>query len=311
MGRHGPRRGLVAAGLHPSPFPHADIVTTTNHKTLRGPRGGMIFSRRELPPGVDPADYPMVKPTLAATIDRACSRRPGRPADAHHRGQGRGLKLAAEEFRATSDGVQRRSWRDPAALGARLMTGGTDNHLILVDVTPLGVTGREAERLLDEIGITVNKNAIPFDTTTEHRLRDPDRDAGHDQPGLRADEMRAIARLIVEAIPRATTPATARLAAEAREIADRFPVPGPARGVRRDRRATVRCAIPVDELHAGCSAPRRSDRRRLRLRRGSSASCSRPASGASRPFGIVDRADPAGQHHPDPPGGGIAVCPRS
>jgi glycine hydroxymethyltransferase len=63
--------GLVAAGLHPSPFPHADVVTTTTHKTLRGARGGLIFARRELPTTADPADYPMVKPTLAATIDRS------------------------------------------------------------------------------------------------------------------------------------------------------------------------------------------------------------------------------------------------
>ncbi len=113
-------------------------------------------------------------------------------------------------------------------LGARLMTGGTDNHLILVDVTPLGVTGREAERLLDEIGITVNKNAIPFDPNPPNiasgiRIGTP----ATTTRGFGEDEMREIARLIVEAIAGRDEPAKlARLAASAREIADRFPVPG-------------------------------------------------------------------------------------
>ena len=85
--------GLVAAGLHPSPFPHADIVTTTTHKTLRGPRGGLVFSRRELPEGVDPARFPQVKTTLAAAIDKTrLPGPPGRSADARHRGQGRRLQ---------------------------------------------------------------------------------------------------------------------------------------------------------------------------------------------------------------------------
>ncbi len=225
--------GLVAAGLHPSPFPHADIVTTTNHKTLRGARGGMIFSRRELPASVDPADYPMVKPNLAATIDRSVFPGvQGGPLMHVIAGKAVALKLArTQEFRDYQGQVvanARVMGETLQSLGARLMTGGTDNHLILVDVTPLGVTGREAERLLDEIGITVNKNAIPFDTNPPNiasgiRIGTP----ATTTRGFGPDEMRTIAQLIVEAIAVRDEPAKlARLGARAREIADRFPVPG-------------------------------------------------------------------------------------
>ena len=225
--------GLVAAGLHPSPFPHADIVTTTNHKTLRGARGGMIFSRIELPASVDPADYPMVKPNLAATIDRSVFPGvQGGPLMHVIAGKAIALKLAqTAEFRDYQARVlanARVMGETLQSLGARLMTGGTDNHLILVDVTPLGVTGREAERLLDEIGITVNKNAIPFDTNPPNiasgiRIGTP----ATTTRGFGTDEMRAIANLIVEAIAARDEPAKlARLGAAAREIANRFPVPG-------------------------------------------------------------------------------------
>jgi len=225
--------GLVAAGLHPSPFPHADIVTTTNHKTLRGARGGMIFSRNELPASVDPANYPMVKPNLAATIDRSVFPGvQGGPLLHVIAGKAIALKLAqTAEFRDYQARVlanARVMGETLQSLGARLMTGGTDNHLILVDVTPLGVTGREAERLLDEIGITVNKNAIPFDTNPPNiasgiRIGTP----ATTTRGFGTDEMRAIANLIVEAIAVRDEPAKlARLGAAAREIANRFPVPG-------------------------------------------------------------------------------------
>jgi glycine hydroxymethyltransferase len=225
--------GLVAAGLHPSPFPNADIVTTTNHKTLRGARGGMIFSRRELPESVDPADYPMVKPNLAATIDRSVFPGvQGGPLMHIIAGKAVALKLAlTPEFRDYQARVLANAQvmgETLQSLGARLMTGGTDNHLILVDVTPLGVTGREAERLLDEIGITVNKNAIPFDTNPPNiasgiRIGTP----ATTTRGFGTDEMRTIAQLIVEAIAVRDAPAKlARLGRTAREIADRFPVPG-------------------------------------------------------------------------------------
>jgi glycine hydroxymethyltransferase len=225
--------GLVAAGLHPSPFPHADLVTTTTHKTLRGPRGGLIFSRRELPPTADPADYPMVKPNLAATVDRSVFPGiQGGPLEHVIAAKAVALRLAlTEEFRE----YQRRTLANArvmaetlAGLGMRLISGGTDTHLILADVTPFGVTGKEAEHLLDEIGITVNKNGIPFDknppnTASGIRIGTP----ATTSRGFGEDEMRQVGRIIVEAIRRRDDAAEqARLSAEVADIVSRFPVPG-------------------------------------------------------------------------------------
>jgi glycine hydroxymethyltransferase len=225
--------GLVAAGLHPSPFPHADLVTTTTHKTLRGPRGGLVFARRELPEGIDPARYPALKASLAAQLDKTVFPGvQGGPLMHVIAAKAVALLLAAGDgFRAD----QRRTVENAATLaeslasgGARVVSGGTDNHLVLVDVTPLGVTGREAEQLLDEIGITVNKNAIPFD-------RQPPSIASGIRVGTPAtttrgfgpDEMRAIGRLIITAIGTRDDPGSqANLAAEVREIVAPFPVPG-------------------------------------------------------------------------------------
>ncbi|HEX5452111.1 MAG TPA: serine hydroxymethyltransferase [Candidatus Limnocylindrales bacterium] len=231
--------GLVAAGLHPSPFPHADLVTTTTHKTLRGPRGGLIFSRETLPEVVDPADFPTVKSTLGAQVDKTVFPGvQGGPLMHVVAAKAVALKLAATpSFRDD----QRRTIENAAVLagalaerGARLVSGGTDNHLMLVDVTPLGVTGKEAEGLLDQIGITVNKNAIPFDelppnTASGIRLGTPATTTRGFGPG----EMRAIAALITDAIrDREDAGARERLSARVRAIVDRFPVPG----LPRDRR---------------------------------------------------------------------------
>ncbi|MFL5676739.1 MAG: serine hydroxymethyltransferase [Chloroflexota bacterium] len=230
--------GLVAAGVHPSPFPHADLVTTTTHKTLRGPRGGMIFGRRSLREGLDAAAFPTVKNgenegALGASIDRnVFPGTQGGPLMHVVAAKAVAFKLAGEEAFRTD---QRRTIENAAVMaetlageGARVVSGGTDNHLLLVDVTPLGVTGKEAEHLLDEIGITVNKNAIPFDTLPPNtasgiRIGTP----ATTSRGFGPDEMRAVARLIVEAIRRRDEPAThARLAGEVNEIVNRFPVPG-------------------------------------------------------------------------------------
>ena len=230
--------GLVAAGVHPSPFPHADLVTTTTHKTLRGPRGGMLFGRRSLRPGLDAADFPAVKNgaaegALAASIDRnVFPGTQGGPLMQVIAGKAVAFKLAAEEtFRED----QRRTVENArvmaetlGGLGARVVSGGTDNHLLLVDVTPLGVTGKEAEHLLDEIGITVNKNAIPFDklppnTASGIRIGTP----ATTSRGFGPDEMRTIGRIIIEAIQHRDEPdVQARLAGNVLEIANRFPVPG-------------------------------------------------------------------------------------
>jgi glycine hydroxymethyltransferase len=225
--------GLITAGMHPSPFPHADIVTSTTHKTLRGPRGGLIFSRRELPEGIDPAAFPNVKTSLAATVDKTVFPGvQGGPLMHVIAGKAVALKLAATgDFRRD----QQRTVQNAAVMartladrGARVVSGGTDNHLMLVDLTPLGITGRDAEHLLDEVGITVNKNAIPYDQHPPNvasgiRVGTP----AATTRGMGPDEMQAISRLIVDAIAnRDDAPALTRLAAEARAIADRFPVPG-------------------------------------------------------------------------------------
>ena len=225
--------GLVAAGLHPSPFPHADLVTTTTHKTLRGARGGLIFGRRELPSSVDPADYPMVKPNLAATIDRSVFPGvQGGPLEHVIAGKAVGFQLAlGDEFRDYQRQVLANARAMAETLGSeglRLISGGTDTHLILADVTPFGVTGREAEHLLDEIGITVNKNGIPYDpnppnTASGIRIGTP----ATTSRGFGEDEMRSVGRIIGEAIRRRDEPAAqARLAEEVRAIVSRFPVPG-------------------------------------------------------------------------------------
>jgi glycine hydroxymethyltransferase len=225
--------GLVAAGVHPSPFPHADIVTTTTHKTLRGGRGGLIFSRTNLPEAVDPADFPAVKSTLAAQVDKSVFPGvQGGPLMHVIAGKAVALRLAAgEDFRRD----QQRTVENAALLagelaarGAKVVSGGTDNHLMLVDVTPLGVTGKEAEHVLDEVGITVNKNAIPFDplppnTSSGIRIGTP----AATTRGFGPDEMRTIARLITETIARRDDPAALRaLADDVAELTARFPVPG-------------------------------------------------------------------------------------
>jgi len=209
--------GLVAGGAHPSPFPHCHWVTTTTHKTLAGPRGGVCFSRAEAADRLDKAVFPGLQ---------------GGPLEHIIAGKAVCFLLAStEEFKAK----QRLTVENAKVLaeelmagGLKLVSGGTDNHLILIDVSPLGVTGREAERLLDEIGITVNKNAIPFDTQPPNiasgiRVGTP----AVTSRGFGPDEMRALGRIIVEAILTRAEPAEqARLAAEVREMAARFPVPG-------------------------------------------------------------------------------------
>ena len=226
--------GLVAAGLHPSPFPHADIVTTTTHKTLRGPRGGLVFARADLPEGIDRADFPALgKSTLAAAIDKSVF--PGvqggplmhviaAKAVALHLAQTEGFR--ADQARTIENAKVLAA--TVAEAGARLVSGGTDNHLMLVDVTPLGVTGKEAEALLDDVGITVNKNAIPFDqlppnTSSGIRIGTP----ATTTRGMGPAEFRQIGALIVDAIRNRDDAAVHdRIRAEVLELTGRFPVPG-------------------------------------------------------------------------------------
>ena len=209
--------GLVAAGLHPSPFPHADIVTTTTHKTLRGARGGMVFAKAALARAIDRAVFPGTQggPLMNAIAGKAVAL----------------LEARSEGFRAYQHQVIENAKvlaETLLAAGTELVSGGTDNHLILVDVTPLGVTGTEAELLLDEVGITVNKNAIPFDplppnTASGIRVGTP----ATTSRGFGPEEMRRVGELIVRTLREREDPtALAAVRDEVKEICARFPVPG-------------------------------------------------------------------------------------
>ncbi len=144
--------GLVAAGLHPTPFPVAHFVTTTTHKTLRGPRGGMIFCHREYAAAVDKAIFPGMQggPLMHVIAAKAVALKEAMTPE---------FKAYQEQVvkncRTLADGLLRR--------GFALVSGGTDNHLLLVDLRSKGITGVVAEETLDKVGITVNKNSIPFD----------------------------------------------------------------------------------------------------------------------------------------------------
>ena len=146
--------GLVAAGVHPSPMPYADVVTTTTHKTLRGPRGGLILTNNEeLALKFNKAIFPGIQggPLMHTIAAKAVC-------------LGEALK---PEFKTYQEQVAKNAQALAAQLveeGFKLVSGGTDNHLMLVNLTDMNVTGKEAEKMLDEVGITVNKNAIPFDT---------------------------------------------------------------------------------------------------------------------------------------------------
>jgi glycine hydroxymethyltransferase len=209
--------GLIAVGLHPNPVPHADFVTSTTHKTLRGPRAGLVLCREKYAKDLDRGVFPGVQggPLMHIIAAKAvCFKEATEPAFAEYQRQ-----ILANASRLAGA---------LTTLGFRLVSGGTDNHLMLVDVTPLGVTGKDAEALLDDIGITVNKNAIPFDqlppnTASGIRLGTP----ATTTRGFGPDEMRTIARLITEAIAGRDDAATRhRMAAEVRAMVDRFPVPG-------------------------------------------------------------------------------------
>lgn len=145
--------GLVAAGLHQNPVPYSDFVTTTTHKTLRGPRGGMILCKEEYGKKIDKSVFPGIQggPLMHVIAAKATSFK----------------EALTDDFKTYSKQIIANAKALGEALadeGIRIVSGGTDNHLLLLDVTPLGLTGKTAEQALDEIGITANKNTIPFET---------------------------------------------------------------------------------------------------------------------------------------------------
>jgi len=182
--------GLIAAGLHPSPVPYADFVTTTTHKTLRGPRGGMIMCRAEYAKAIDKMIFPGIQggPLVHVIAAKAVA-----------------LKEALEpEFKEYQASVVKNAKKLASELqkrGYKIISGGTDNHLMLIDLTEKGITGKEAEEALDKAGITVNKNSIPFDSrpptiTSGIRIGTP----SVTTRGMGEAEMEEIADIIDEAI---------------------------------------------------------------------------------------------------------------
>ncbi len=178
--------GLVAAGLHPNPVPYADFVTTTTHKTLRGPRGGMILCREEYAKAIDKAMFPGIQggPLMHIIAAKAVCFK----------------EALSEEFKEYQKNIIKNAKALSEALaekGFRIISGGTDNHLMLIDLTSMNITGKDAEHLLDSVGITVNKNAIPFDTqspfvTSGLRIGTP----AATSRGFKEEDMKEIAELI-------------------------------------------------------------------------------------------------------------------
>ena len=207
--------GLVAVGIHPTPIPHSDVVTTTTHKTLRGPRGGLVLCREEYAKDIDRRVFPGVQggPLMHIIAAKAVSfKEAGEPSFAEYQRQI--VANAAALARALSE------------TGFRLVSGGTDNHLMLVDVFSKGITGKVAEAALGKAGITVNKNAIPFDqnppmVASGVRIGTP----AVTTRGMREGEMGLIAELVARALK---TPdddgALGRIRAEVEALCRKFPL---------------------------------------------------------------------------------------
>ena len=204
--------GLVAGGAHPNPVPHADIVTCTTHKTLRGPRGAMIMCKAEHQKAIDKSVFPGWQggPLMHSIAAKAVAFK----------------EASTEEFRSYS--VQtvanaRAMAETFTSEGLRVVSGGTDNHLMLVDLRPVGVTGRDAERRLDAVGITVNKNAIPYDpekpfVASGIRVGTP----AITTCGMKESEASEVAELISRTVKDDSDGARSEVAARVSELTSRF-----------------------------------------------------------------------------------------
>lgn len=206
--------GLVAAGVHPSPVPHADIVTTTTHKTLRGPRGGLILGREKYKKPINSRIFPGIQggPLMHVIAAKAVALG----------------EAMTDEFR----GYQQRVVENARVLattlmesGFNLVSGGTDNHLMLIDLRNRKITGKEAEKLLDEVGLTVNKNTVPFETespfvTSGIRLGTP----SVTTRGMGPEEMRWLGGAIARVLEDRSEATKAKVAAEVTDMCRRFPI---------------------------------------------------------------------------------------
>ncbi len=206
--------GLVAVGLHPSPVPVAEFVTTTTHKTLRGPRAGMIMCKEEFKKAVDKQIFPGIQggPLMHTIAAKAVAFKEA-------------LEPSFKEYQTQVLANARTLADELMARGYELISGGTDNHLMLVDLTGKGITGKEAEEALGKAGITVNKNTIPFETrspfvTSGIRIGVP----AATTRGMKEDEMRLIAGLIDRAIEKRTDEEVLeRIKNEVRDLCQSFP----------------------------------------------------------------------------------------
>jgi glycine hydroxymethyltransferase len=200
--------GIIAAGLHPSPIPHCELVTTTTHKTLRGPRGGMIMCKQTYAAAINKSNFPGMQggPLMHVIAAKAVAFKEALTPEFREY-----QRQIVANAKALADAL--------IALGFRLVSGGTDTHVMLVDVASKGLTGKVAEAALDKAGLTVNKNAIPFDTrpptvTSGIRLGTP----ALTTRGMREGEMRQVAALIAEVL--ADVESADRLAAVAAKVRD-------------------------------------------------------------------------------------------
>jgi len=211
--------GLVAAGEHPSPVGHAQVITTTTHKTLRGPRGGLILMEEDLAKAINASVFPGTQGGPLMHVIAAKAVAFGEALRPEFKAYAAQIRRNA---RALAEGLTRR--------GLKLISGGTDNHLMLVDLTGLGITGAQAQKALDRAHITVNKNAIPDDPqppmrTSGIRIGTP----AVTTRGMREPEMERIAGWIVEVLERIDdTAVQERVAAEVQALCQGFPVPADA-----------------------------------------------------------------------------------
>ena len=207
--------GLVAAGVHPSPVPFADFVTTTTHKTLRGPRGGMIMCREKFGKAVDKVIFPGIQggPLVHVLAAKAVAFKEALAPE---------FKDYQRQVKKNAEALARRLTED----GFRIVSGGTENHLMLVDLTPKNITGKDAETALDAAGITVNKNSIPYDqkppvTTSGIRLGTPIVTTR----GMREAEMKVVGDLICETLANGQDAAKlADLRERTKEFCSKFPM---------------------------------------------------------------------------------------
>ena len=209
--------GLIAGGAHPSCVPHADVVTSTTHKTLRGPRGGFILSRSELGRSIDRAVFPNAQggPLMHTIAAKAVAF-----------GEAAGAEFASYQRKIVANA---RALADTLAEGGlRLVSGGTDNHMILVDLTSLNLSGRQSEEALGVVDIVVNRNAIPYDpkpprVSSGLRLGSP----SVTSRGFGIEEMRQVGRLILRTLSNIDDPAVeCEVRDEVHALTERFPAPG-------------------------------------------------------------------------------------